>query len=119
MYLSQLNVKHEDREWGSFDTLVLNSPCTVKILYVRANSRLSLQYHKKRTEHWQVIYGQCTVQIGDDVRTLYTGERAVVPAGVKHRIITNHSQIAQILEISFGEFDENDIVRLQDDYGRV
>lgn len=108
----------EDRPWGSFEVLNLNKPCTVKILSVNPKSRLSLQYHLKRMEVWRVISGFCIAQVGDEVFHLTSGKTAYVPTSAKHRIITL-DQPCEILEIAYGEFDENDIVRLQDDYRRV
>jgi len=110
--------KEEHRPWGRFEQFVHNEQCTVKLLYVKASSRLSLQYHKNRKEFWKVIRGPVGVQIGDENFTGNEGDEFEVPAGAKHRLqgLSSHGII---LEISFGDFDENDIVRLDDDFGRA
>jgi mannose-6-phosphate isomerase len=110
--------KIEERPWGRFEQFVHNEPCSVKLLYVKASSRLSLQYHNRRKEFWKVIRGPVDVQIGDDVITGNEGDEFEIPVGVKHRLqgLSSHGII---LEISFGDFDEQDIVRLDDDFGRA
>jgi mannose-6-phosphate isomerase len=109
----------ESRPWGKFERFTLNEPSTVKLVYVQSGKRLSLQYHNKRTEFWKVIKGPVTIQIGKEVRILMTGHSITIPEGTVHRLIgMDGVPQAVVLEISFGEFDEADIVRLEDDYSR-
>jgi mannose-6-phosphate isomerase len=108
----------ESRPWGRFEKFHENKSCTVKLIYVNANSRLSLQYHKKRSEFWKVIKGTAMVEIDEKRIVLGEGETITIPRQAKHRVLALESECI-ILEISYGRFDENDIVRLEDDYQRV
>jgi len=107
----------EKRPWGHFERFTLNEPCTVKLVYLDGDKRLSLQYHNNRAEFWKVVKGPVKVQLGDDVKLLQTGETITIPKKAVHRLM-GAGQEATILEISTGEFEESDIVRLDDDYKR-
>jgi mannose-1-phosphate guanylyltransferase len=107
----------ENRPWGHFERFTLNEPCTVKLVYVDGDKRLSLQYHNGRSEFWKVIKGPVSVQLGDKTKTLQTGESITIPKKEIHRLIGAGSE-GIILEISLGDFDESDIIRLEDDYKR-
>jgi mannose-6-phosphate isomerase len=113
-----MKVYSESRPWGRFEKFHENKSCTVKLIYVNANSRLSLQYHKKRSEFWKVIKGTAMVEIDEKRIVLGEGETITIPRQAKHRVLALKSECI-ILEISYGRFDENDIVRLEDDYQRV
>jgi mannose-6-phosphate isomerase-like protein (cupin superfamily) len=113
-----MKIYSESRPWGRFEKFHENKSCTVKLIYVNANSRLSLQYHKKRSEFWKVIKGTAMVEIDEKRIVLGEGETITIPRQAKHRVRALDSQCI-ILEISYGRFDENDIVRLEDDYQRV
>lgn len=110
-------VTTENRPWGHFERFTLNEPCTVKLVYLDGDKRLSLQYHNKRSEFWKVIKGPVKVQIEKNIQTLQTGQMITIPKKTIHRLIGAGTD-AIILEISTGEFDESDIVRLEDDYKR-
>ncbi|HJS81732.1 MAG TPA: phosphomannose isomerase type II C-terminal cupin domain [Nitrososphaera sp.] len=107
----------EKRPWGHFERYTLNEPCTVKMVYLDGGKRLSLQYHNNRSEFWKVIKGPVKVQLNDDVKVLQTGDSITIPMKAVHRLIGAGTD-GVILEISKGEFDESDIVRLEDDYKR-
>jgi mannose-6-phosphate isomerase len=113
-----MNIYSENRPWGKFEKFHENKPCTVKLIYVNANSRLSLQYHKKRSEFWKIIKGTAMVEIDEKTITLQEGETITIPRQTKHRVLALENDCI-ILEIAYGKFDENDIVRLEDDYHRV
>jgi mannose-6-phosphate isomerase len=113
-----MKIYSEGRPWGRFEKFHENKSCTVKLIYVNANSRLSLQYHKKRSEFWKVIKGTAMVEIDEKRIVLGEGETITIPRQAKHRVLALKSECI-ILEISYGRFDENDIVRLEDDYQRV
>jgi mannose-6-phosphate isomerase-like protein (cupin superfamily) len=113
-----MKIYSERRPWGKFEKFHENKSCTVKLIYVNANSRLSLQYHKKRSEFWKVIKGTAMVEIDEKTSTLEEGETITIPRQAKHRVLALERECI-ILEISYGRFDENDIVRLEDDYHRV
>ena len=113
-----MKIYSEIRPWGRFEKFHENKSCTVKLIYVNANSRLSLQYHKKRSEFWKVIKGTAVVEIDKKTIVLKEGETTTIPRQAKHRVLALESDCI-ILEIAYGRFDENDIVRLEDDYHRV
>ena len=113
-----MKIYSESRPWGRFEKFHENKSCTVKLIYVNANSRLSLQYHKKRSEFWKVIKGTAMVEIDEKRIVLEEGETVMIPKQARHRVRALESECI-ILEISYGRFDENDIVRLEDDYQRV
>ena len=113
-----MKIYSEIRPWGRFEKFHENKSCTVKLIYVNANSRLSLQYHKKRSEFWKVIKGTALVEIDTKTIVLKEGETTTIPRQAKHRVLALKSDCI-ILEIAYGRFDENDIVRLEDDYQRV
>ncbi|RMD45567.1 cupin domain-containing protein [Candidatus Pacearchaeota archaeon] len=108
----------EKRPWGSFERLCCDEKCTVKIIMVNPNSELSLQYHLKRDEFWKVLDGEAEFVVGGQRLFGRKGDEFFIPREMKHQVITRDSSV-RFLEISFGDFDENDIVRLKDRYGRV
>ncbi len=114
---SELNAYHEDRPWGSFDQFTHNLQSTVKLITVNPGQSTSLQYHNHRSEFWVVISGEGFLHIGDDVFEAKPGERHSVIVGKTHRIQSTDEPLV-ILEISTGDFDEQDIIRVEDQYGR-
>ena len=112
------NYHHEDRPWGSFDRFTLNEPSTVKILHVLPGLEFSLQRHEERSECWRVIAGSGTAYISDEERAVGIGDEIDIPVGTLHRLKGGPEGIS-VLEISFGKFEEDDIERIKDDFGRV
>ncbi len=112
------NHHEENRPWGSFEQFTKNEPTTVKIIHVDAEKEFSLQRHSHRDEYWKVLEGTGTAIIGTETHEVHVGEVMEIPRGTLHRLKGGDNGIA-VLEISFGEFDENDIERLEDDFGRV
>ncbi|MEO9741382.1 MAG: CBS domain-containing protein [Ekhidna sp.] len=108
----------EERPWGGFVQFCENKLCTVKLINVNPNEELSLQYHRSRNEFWRVVQGKGQVIIGRKKLEANPGDEFSVPAKTKHRIMTQEFPL-QILEISYGIFDEKDIVRLIDKYHRI
>ena len=106
------------RPWGNFRQFTRNVPSTVKILTVKAGEELSLQNHKKRSEFWHVVHGDGIIQVGKRKKNVGEGNEFYIPEGEMHRLIAGSSGII-VLEIAMGEFDENDIIRYEDKYGRV
>ena|SRR5437867_9579774 len=113
-----MNVYSESRPWGRFEKFHENKSCTVKLIYVNANSRLSLQYHNKRTEFWNVIKGTAMLELDGRNVVLTEGESLSIPRRAKHRVRALENECV-ILEIAYGMFDESDIVRIEDDYNRA
>ncbi|HEY9490637.1 MAG TPA: phosphomannose isomerase type II C-terminal cupin domain [Nitrososphaeraceae archaeon] len=113
-----MDIYSETRPWGRFEKFHENRPCTVKLIYINPNSRLSLQYHKERWEFWKIIKGNAQVELEDKLLNVKEGENVVIPKRAKHRVKALNDDDCVILEISYGKFDEKDIVRLEDDYQR-
>ena len=109
-------VKVVQRPWGIFRQFVLNKKCTVKILEVKSKQELSLQKHIKRRESWHFLTSG-VVQIGKKKKKVKKGETINIGKNIPHRIIAGDNNVL-VLEISFGNFDEKDEVRLEDKYGR-
>ena len=109
---------HEKRPWGEFVEFTKNTPSTVKIITVNVSEALSLQTHTKRDEFWRVISGDGLATIGGTSHPLHPGDSHFIPRGTAHRLAGGSVPLV-VLEISLGEFDENDIIRLEDKYGRT
>jgi mannose-6-phosphate isomerase len=112
-----VSIEKEKRPWGSFERYTLNERSTVKLVYICRNKRLSLQYHNNRSEFWKIVKGPVKVQLGNETKTLRTGETVSIPKKAIHRLIGAGTD-AIILEVSLGRFNEDDIVRLEDDFKR-
>lgn len=108
----------EERPWGRFEQFVKNEAVTVKILFIKKGETFSLQKHHERDEFWRVLSGEPTITIGDNTVTGKPGDDFEVPKDVEHRVQALTDNV-EILEISSGEFSEEDIIRLDDKYGRT
>jgi len=113
-----LDIYQEERPWGFFRRFTNNTLSTVKIISVKPNEELSLQSHNKREEFWRVIKGDGIFEIGDKKYIVEIGFENYIPLQVKHKMKAGRDGM-EVLEISLGEFDENDITRYEDKYGRV
>lgn len=108
----------EERPWGSFERFTENEVSTVKLLHLAPGKRFSLQTHAKRAEFWRCVAGSGRVTVGDETRGMSVGDEAMVQQGAKHRLEAGPEGIT-VLEIITGEYDEADITRLSDDFGRA
>jgi mannose-6-phosphate isomerase len=108
-----------EKPWGKFEQYTHNMLSTVKVITVDSGGFLSLQYHHWRDELWVVLDEGAEIQLGDTIVWPQRGERIFIPRTTVHRLAASGDGPVRILEISFGEFDENDIVRLDDVYGRT
>ena len=109
----------EERPWGSWHVIDVEDGFKVKRIHVNPGSRLSLQTHEQRSEHWVVVQGTATATVGEDVIAVPTGESIDVPLGAKHRLANDGDEELVIIEVQLGSYTgEDDIVRLEDDYGR-
>jgi mannose-6-phosphate isomerase len=113
-----MDIYTENRPWGRFEKFHENQLSTVKLIYINANSRLSLQYHRERSEFWKVIKGTAEVELDGKIIEVKEEETIDIPKGVRHRVKALDNNCV-ILEISYGRFDENDIIRIEDDYQRI
>ncbi|MBR72547.1 MAG: mannose-1-phosphate guanylyltransferase/mannose-6-phosphate isomerase [Rhodospirillaceae bacterium] len=107
------------RPWGSFEILHLGSGYQVKKLTLKPNSSISLQYHNQRAEHWVVVAGRALVLCETSEIELGPNQSTYIPVGSKHRLTNNGSDELIVIEVQTGEYlGEDDIIRLEDLYGR-
>ncbi|OGH69700.1 MAG: mannose-6-phosphate isomerase [Candidatus Magasanikbacteria bacterium RIFCSPHIGHO2_01_FULL_47_8] len=115
--------KHtEERPWGRFEQFTANRKSTIKIITINPGETLSLQYHNLRDEFWHILQGEPIITIGQDeiVKLARPGDEFFIPRKTIHRIgAPPNTQLVKFLEIAFGKFDEEDIVRLADNYNRA
>ncbi len=111
-------IEEVTRPWGNFHRFTLNNPSTVKIITVAPNEGFSLQTHEKRAEFWHILDGQGSVEIDGVTSEVSKGDEFFIDIGSTHRASAGDLPL-EILEIAFGEFDEDDITRLEDRYGRI
>jgi mannose-1-phosphate guanylyltransferase/mannose-6-phosphate isomerase len=107
------------RPWGSYDSIDSEDGFQVKRLIVNPGAVLSLQKHAHRAEHWVVVKGTARITRDDEVFDLGVNESTYIPIGTVHRIANPGEVPAQIIEVQCGDYlGEDDIVRLEDNYGR-
>ncbi len=107
-----------NKPWGSFRQFTHNEKTTVKLLFVTAGQELSLQTHEKRKEFWYIIKGTPKLVLGEKIIHARTGDEFTIPKKKKHRIIATDTDVV-LLEIAYGDFNEDDIIRYGDIYGRT
>ncbi|HKF70602.1 MAG TPA: mannose-1-phosphate guanylyltransferase/mannose-6-phosphate isomerase [Stellaceae bacterium] len=109
-----------ERPWGSYRSIHNGERVQVKHIVVKPGGRLSLQYHHKRAEHWVVVQGIARVTRGDEVTTLIADQSTYIPLGMPHRLENLGDTPVHLIEVQTGSYlGEDDIVRLEDIYGRV
>lgn len=107
-----------ERPWGSFSQYAFNQDCTVSLMTVLPGQRLSLQSHTGRAELWIVMDDGAVVQVGDEIRTHKAGDEIWIRANEKHRLSCAADSSVRVLEIAFGNWQQDDIRRYEDDYRR-
>ncbi len=108
------------RPWGSYTILEDADDCKVKRLTVKPGQVLSLQLHHRRSEHWTVVSGTAKVRVGDDEFLLERNQSTYIPVETLHRLENATDSDLHLIEVQCGDyFGEDDIVRLEDRYGRV
>lgn len=112
------DVSFVNRPWGSFKQFANNEDCTVSLMTVLPGQRLSLQSHTGRAELWIVIDDGALVQVGEEVKEYKAGEEIWIPAREKHRLTCTGNQPVRVLEVAFGNWQQDDIQRYDDDYRR-
>jgi mannose-1-phosphate guanylyltransferase/mannose-6-phosphate isomerase len=108
----------DERPWGRFEVLAHNKVSTVKIITVAPGQRLSLQRHTHRDELWTILDVELLVEVDGDRRLARPGDKVWIPRGGVHRIANPGQLAGRFVEVAFGNFDEDDIERLDDDYDR-
>ncbi len=111
-------VSFVERPWGSFNQYAFNSDCTVSLMTVLPGQRLSLQSHTGRAELWIVLDDGAMVQVGGTAREYKAGEEIWIPANEKHRLSCSGEKPVRVLEVAFGNWQQDDIKRYADDYRR-
>ncbi|HEX7061375.1 MAG TPA: mannose-1-phosphate guanylyltransferase/mannose-6-phosphate isomerase [Woeseiaceae bacterium] len=107
------------RPWGSYDSIDSADGFQVKRLIVNPGAVLSLQKHARRAEHWVVVRGTARITRNDEVFDLGVNESTYIPIGTVHRIANPGDEPVHIIEVQCGDYlGEDDIVRLEDNYGR-
>ncbi len=107
------------RPWGSYQSIDAGYRFQVKQLTVKPGARLSLQLHRQRAEHWVIVEGIARVTRGDEVFDLRPNESTYIPVGTRHRLENPGKEILRVIEIQSGDYlGEDDIIRLDDIYGR-
>lgn len=111
----------DQRPWGSFTVLDDSAPDhKVKRIVVEPGKRLSYQVHQRRSEHWFVVAGRATVVLDGEVIECGPGESVDIAVGRAHRCENRTADPVVFIEVQTGTyFGEDDIVRLEDDFGRV
>jgi mannose-6-phosphate isomerase-like protein (cupin superfamily) len=112
--------RYDERPWGNFTVLDEADTYKVKRIEVLPNKRLSYQKHSQRSEHWMVVQGEARVTLDGRETLLTVGMTVDIPIGSAHRIENVSSSKLVFIEIQRGNYlGEDDIQRLQDDFGRL
>lgn len=115
-----MSSEHDERPWGCYTVLDDSVSHKVKRIEVRPGRRLSYQRHQHRAEHWFVVRGSAEVTLDDEVRDVSAGEAIDIPRRSAHRIANTGSEELVFIEVQHGDsFAEDDIERLEDDFGRT
>ena len=115
-----MSIYTENRPWGSFTVLDEGEGFKVKRISVNPGHKLSLQYHHHRSEHWTVVQGEASVTVGEDIKKVKVNESVYIPLKEKHALANEGEELMQLIEVQLGDYlGEDDIVRLEDRYGRA
>jgi len=108
------------RPWGGYSSVDDGERFQVKRLFVKPGKRLSLQKHHHRSEHWVVVRGTAEIQIDEKIMTLSENESVYIPQGSVHRLFNPGKILLELIEVQTGSYlREDDIIRLDDEFGRV
>lgn len=107
------------RPWGYYEGIDVGEHFQAKRIMVKPGSKLSLQMHHQRAEHWVVVSGKARVTRGEDLLVLYANQSTYIPLGIKHRLENIGDEPLYLIEVQSGAYlGEDDIVRFEDDYKR-
>jgi mannose-6-phosphate isomerase-like protein (cupin superfamily) len=115
------STKREDRRpWGFYEILSDTADHKVKRIVVYSGKRLSLQRHRHRSEHWYIVEGEALATLNEKQLRLNKGDSIDIPRGAVHRIENPTQDTMKFIEVQSGDyFGEDDIERLEDDFGRM
>ena len=109
-----------DKPWGLYQNLIDEDYTKVKKIVIKPGESPSYQYHFKRSEIWVLVKGTAQVKVDDVVHYHRVGDVIFIPQEAKHQITNTGEEELVFIEVQLGEyFGEDDIVRLEDKYGRV
>ena len=118
--MHNLNEKSSNPPWGMWEVILHESTYKVKRVTVLPGKRLSYQKHFKRLEHWHIVEGSGLVTLNGKQIALTDGESITIPCEAAHRIANTGKVSLVFIEVQHGSYcEEDDILRLEDDYGRV
>lgn len=113
-------IERTERPWGWYETVSEVAGNKVKRIRVHPGQQLSLQKHHQRAEHWVVVLGTARITLDERQFDLQTGQACDIAVGQVHRLSNLTAEPVEIVEVQFGDYlGEDDIVRLEDNYGRV
>ena len=113
-------IERTERPWGWYEAVSVAPGNKIKRIGVLPGRQISLQKHQHRAEHWVVVAGTATVTVDQQVLTLVVGEHVDIAVGQVHRLANLSTEPVEIVEVQLGAYlEEDDIVRLCDDYGRA
>ena len=108
-----------NKPWGTYQNLLDSTECKVKKIVINPDQRPSYQYHFKRSEIWTVVSGVALITIDGIDKEVTEGEVVKIPLEAKHRIKNIGTKDLIFIEVQVGSyFGEDDIIRIEDDYGR-
>lgn len=117
---AETSPRFDRRPWGTFTVLDEGKDFKVKRIEVLPGKRLSYQKHSQRAEHWVVVQGTAKVTMDDREIIVQTGEAIDIGVGAAHRVENSDKELLVFIEVQRGSYlGEDDIVRLQDDFGRA
>jgi mannose-1-phosphate guanylyltransferase/mannose-6-phosphate isomerase len=108
-----------ERPWGAFEQYARNEEVTVSLMTVKPGQRLSLQSHTGRAEMWIVLDEGAAIEVGEEILHPEVGEKIWIPADTKHRLSSTGSEPTRVLEVAFGNWQQEDITRYDDDDERM
>ena len=112
-------MEKSERPWGSYEVIDSGERFKVKKIIVNSGQSISYQYHHHRSEHWVIISGTALIRNGDKEFLMGECESTYIPMGVKHRLSNPGCIPLQIIEVQSGSYlEEDDIIRIEDAYGR-
>ena len=112
--------KTVERPWGSYTVLEKGNGYKIKRVVLKPGAKLSLQLHRRRSEHWVVVSGVAKVTRESETYLVRRNESTYIPINTKHRLENPGEELLQIIEVQNGDYvEEDDIERFSDDYGRI
>ncbi len=108
------------RPWGGYSSMEIGNRFQVKRIFVKPGKRLSLQKHHHRSEHWIIVAGTAEVELGEKKMILRENESVYIPQGELHRLHNPGKILLELIEVQTGSyFGEDDIIRIEDEFGRT